>query len=253
MMAFDNMGSFNDYIKHISIREFLIVLILLYIIWYLTNSFIKIPADTVYIFIIIYFIFKLRNHSDLLKKEISTAFSRISFKNILFIVILNIFFSYGMLYLSNYLIVNFDGIGQLFYPAKSFAFIFTFLGIVVISPICEELIFRGMILNKLQIIVPKVFALIISSLLFASLHSFGSIFSAFIFALCMGVLYMKTDNIIVPILAHFLNNIIAEVIVHIDSGSVLFNNESVIFAVSVLAVVSFVLILWSLFSELKKH
>ncbi|MEE1134867.1 MAG: CPBP family intramembrane glutamic endopeptidase, partial [Methanobrevibacter sp.] len=72
---------------------------------------------------------------------------------------------------------------------------FSFLATIVVSPISEELIFRGVFLNRLKLIVPTTFAVLISSLLFASLHGFGSIFSAFIFAVCVAILYLKTDNI----------------------------------------------------------
>ncbi|MEE1134815.1 MAG: hypothetical protein UHW60_08600, partial [Methanobrevibacter sp.] len=83
-----------------------------------------------------------------------------------------------------------------------------------------------------------------------SLHGFGSIFSAFIFAVCVAILYLKTDNILVPIFAHFLNNLIAEVIVFLDSGEILFTNNLVMGAVSILAVISFVLILYFIVKQL---
>jgi membrane protease YdiL (CAAX protease family) len=121
---------------------------------------------------------------------------------------------------------------------------------VIISPISEELIFRGVFLNRLQLIVPPVFAVLISSLLFASLHSFGSIFSAFIFAICIAILYMKTENIFVAIFAHFINNVVAEAILIFDSGKLLFTNDIVVGAMSLLAIISFVLLLVFIVKEL---
>ena len=121
---------------------------------------------------------------------------------------------------------------------------------VIISPIAEELIFRGVFLNRLKLIVPPLFAVLISSLFFASLHSYGSITSAFIFALCMAILYIKTDNIFVPIFAHFLNNLLAEILVFVDYNNVLFNNGMVVMIVSLLAVVSFILLSYSIIKEL---
>ena len=100
--------------------------------------------------------------------------------------------------------------------------------------------------------VPVVFAVLISSLLFAALHSFGSIFSAFIFGVCIAILYLKTDNIFVPILAHFLNNLFAEIIVVLDPNKILFTNSFVVLIMSILAIVSFVIILIFIIGNLKK-
>jgi membrane protease YdiL (CAAX protease family) len=100
--------------------------------------------------------------------------------------------------------------------------------------------------------VPVVFAVLISSLLFAALHSFGSIFSAFIFGVCIAILYLKTDIIFVPIFAHFLNNLFAEIIVVMDPNKILFTNISVVLVMSILAIVSFVIILIFIIGNLKK-
>ena len=66
--------------------------------------------------------------------------------------------------------------------------------------------------------------------------------AAFIFAVCMAILYLKTDNVLIPIFAHFLNNLIAEMIVVIDTGNVLFTNDIVMMIMSILAIVCGILI-----------
>ena len=123
---------------------------------------------------------------------------------------------------------------------------------IVVSPIAEELIFRGSFLNRLQLVVPTTFAVLISSLIFASLHTFGSLTSAFIFGVCMAVLYLKTENIIVPIFAHFLNNLLAELIRIIDCNNLLFTSSSVMEVMSILAIISFLAICYWIVSELKE-
>lgn len=55
-------------------------------------------------------------------------------------------------------------------------------------------------------------AMIISSFLFAIGHDFGGIVSAFLFGLCMCILYLKTDNILIPMTVHFINNITSTLI-----------------------------------------
>ena len=124
-----------------------------------------------------------------------------------------------------------------------------FIATVLISPISEELIFRGVIFNRLKLIMPTSISILVSSLLFASMHIYGSIIAAFIFAICMAILYVKTDNIAVPIFAHFLNNFLAESIVILDVNNVLFTNTPVILVISFLAIVSAILIVASIFDE----
>ena len=133
----------------------------------------------------------------------------------------------------------------------SFAGILGVLSTIFVSPICEELLFRGVILNRLKLIVPTSFAIIISSILFGALHSYGNIISAFVFGVCMCIIYLKTKNILTCILAHFINNLLAELFVHIDSGNLIFTNDIFIVLFSILAIVSLYLIIISLRQEWK--
>ena len=243
------MSLFNEKLKKITLKELLSLIIVLFIIQYLINKLNIVQVDSywIYIFIIFYFIFKLKSEFSSIKVDVLEVFSLNILKMILAVVILNIFFSYGMLYLSNYIL----GIVPSFNLFNSFL-TGSLIATIFISPISEELIFRGVFLNRLQLIVPTVFAVLISSLLFAALHSFGSIFSAFIFGICIAILYLKTDNIFVVIFAHFLNNLFAEIIVVMDPNKILFANSSVMMIMSILAIVSFVIILIFIIGQLKE-
>ena len=244
------MSLFNDKLKNITLKELLSLIIILFVIQYLFNALNIVHIDSlwIYIFVIFYFVFKLRAEIFSLKDEYTGGFlAGYVLRQFLLVVILNIFFSYGMLYLSNS-ILDFVPSVNLFNSFLTGSLIAT----IFISPISEELIFRGVFLNRLQLAVPVVFAVLISSLLFAALHSFGSIFSAFIFGVCIAILYLKTDNIFVPIFAHFLNNLFAEIIVVMDSNKILFTNISVVLVMSILAIVSFVIILIFIIGNLKK-
>lgn len=247
------MSLFDEKIKNVSLVELLALFIVLCIMMFGFNYFnIKYSSTILYLIILAYFMFKLRNSFNELKIEFLNVFSRVSFKTIGYVVLLNIFFSYGMLYFSNSIlhVVDSNSIFGSFMSLNVGLFgIGGFLSVVLLSPVVEELIFRGIFLNKLKIIVPNAFAILISSLLFASLHGFGSIFSSFIFAICMALFYLKSENILVPIFAHFLNNLIGESIYHLDSSQILFNNDLVIGAMSVLAIISFILILKFIYSN----
>lgn len=250
------MSLFNDELKSIELKELVLVVLALFLIQFLLASLdiADVSPAVIYAFIILYFIYKLKDSFSSFKQDLADIFSKDLLKEILVVVILNIFLSYGFLYLSDFILSVFPAfesfINLRFSLNYSLIALGGFITTVLISPISEELIFRGVLLNKLGKIVPTLFSILITSLLFASMHSFGSIISAFIFAICMAILYLKTDNIFVPIFAHFLNNLFAEIIVIADTSDILFTNPSVVFIVSVLAVISFCLVMFLIIKEL---
>lgn len=85
------------------------------------------------------------------------------------------------------------------------AIIVWFIATTVVPALIEEFIFRGYILNSL---VPfgKGFAVCVSAVLFALMHSKDSV----LFALCAGILFsyftLETGNIKTSVLIHFINN-----------------------------------------------
>ena len=60
---------------------------------------------------------------------------------------------------------------------------------------------------------------LVSSFLFGIGHEFGGMISAFLFGICMCILYLKTDNILIPITVHFINNLVVTLLesTHIDT------------------------------------
>lgn len=89
-------------------------------------------------------------------------------------------------------------------PLQFGEYIQFFMIVCIIVPIEEELFYRGLLLlipyRKLQYVM-----LIISSLLFALIHSAG--FSTLLLGLALGVLALRFRNLWVPILAHSLWNV----------------------------------------------
>ena len=242
------MSSFNDNIKKITLKEFLIVFLLLFLIQSLLNLFdiADIPSYWVYTVLIFYFIYKTKDSFKYIKSDIRDVFKLDNIKEILYVVVLNIFISYAFLYLADYILDVFPSIA---FFTKSVLFS-TIFATIFISPVSEELIFRGLFLNRFKLIVPPIFAILLSSLIFASLHSYGNIFSAFIFSISISVLYLKSENIFIPIFAHFLNNLIAEMIFIFDSTHVIFNNTYIFYTISFLAILSFIMILNYIVKEL---
>lgn len=253
------MSSLNDSLKKITIIEILIVIIALVgvlLLFEIINH--PLSTDWIYVGIIFYFIYRLRFFGSEFIDDAKNIFSIVSAKSILTTVLVNVFFSYGMLYLSIFAVKYIPGfdslIGWFMAPiivTNSLMGLGGILSTIIVSPISEELLFRGVFLNRLKLVVPTSFAVAITSILFGSLHSYGSIISAIVFGVCMCILYLKTKNILVCIFAHFLNNLLAEILYHIDYGNLIFTNDIFIVVFSLLAIVSFYLIVISIRQEWK--
>lgn len=91
-----------------------------------------------------------------------------------------------------------------------FAGLFTqIVYVIIIGPIAEELIYRGMILSLLKPF-GKWLAVFFSALMFALMHgNIPQALAAFMGALVYGLLAVKFDSIIPTILIHIANNFIA--------------------------------------------
>ncbi|MCX5963271.1 MAG: CPBP family intramembrane metalloprotease [Cyanobacteria bacterium] len=81
-----------------------------------------------------------------------------------------------------------------------------FVTMVIVAPITEEFLFRGIILNRWIKKWGLVQGLITSSLLFGFLHI--NPIGLSMFGLIMGLLYLQTKELWTPILCHALNNLI---------------------------------------------
>lgn len=79
---------------------------------------------------------------------------------------------------------------------------------MVFAPLLEELVFRGIILQKWAIKWGIKAGILTSSLLFAICHLNLNILPLFILATIYCVLYFKTGKLIVPIICHSLHNTI---------------------------------------------
>jgi membrane protease YdiL (CAAX protease family) len=79
---------------------------------------------------------------------------------------------------------------------------------IVLAPIVEEILFRGILLSRWSSKWGMRKAALISALAFAIPHLSDEL-GAFLFALCMTILYLRTQTLLIPIAAHALNNTIA--------------------------------------------
>lgn len=85
---------------------------------------------------------------------------------------------------------------------------------LIIPPLSEELLFRGVIFTRLSLKMPAIYAIIISSLIFALLHTTN--WTIFSFSLIIGIglciIYIKYKNIWYSIITHAWINLFALII-----------------------------------------
>lgn len=79
---------------------------------------------------------------------------------------------------------------------------------VILAPVYEEFLFRGIILNKWAEKWSNTRALFLSSLLFGLLHIGAYIIPQIIGGLLYGMVYLKTKKLIYPIIMHALSNLL---------------------------------------------
>ena len=221
-----NVKDFNVRLRTIKIRELIIILILTAILSIVLSEIFPTLAeyeDLFYIIMILIltliFVFLLRDTRGL-DRNFENLFNKNNGKEILYVLIINLLFAFFVGCILSYIdfligmtdptwisIWDVDSVNM-----DSNAIILDAISGIIFAPIIEEIIFRGIIFNRLKIRIGITSAMIISSFLFAIGHGFGGITSAFLFGICMCILYLKTDNILIPMSVHFLNNTIATIL-----------------------------------------
>ncbi|WP_225743068.1 CPBP family intramembrane glutamic endopeptidase [Marinilactibacillus sp. Marseille-P9653] len=83
----------------------------------------------------------------------------------------------------------------------------TLIATAFLAPIVEELIFRGILLNKWTMKMSNKKALFWSALLFGILHFDSFVIPQLLGGLLYGMAYLKTKKLIYPIVLHVINNV----------------------------------------------
>jgi hypothetical protein len=81
------------------------------------------------------------------------------------------------------------------------------VSVVIVAPITEEFIFRGVLLHRWGVKWGIRPAILMTSVLFGLLHS--NLVGLFVFGVVMSLLYLSTRSLLVPMAAHAMNNAIA--------------------------------------------
>ncbi len=246
---------FNEKLKTIKIRElFVASIITIILVMILPEIFPIINNEenlwfALFFFIfLVFFIWKLRDTTGF-KSNIKNVFEKSNQKAILYVFLLNFFFT--LLTLIVAYSVSIEDSETVLTSITPLAILFEIIATVILGPAVEELIFRGVLLNRLKIRIGVIPAILVSSILFGLGHESIGIASAFIFGICMCILYLKTDNILTTISLHALNNFVVTILdsLHIDTLMFEFPWFSII---TILSLISTVLIVIYMYKGLKE-
>ncbi|WP_101772488.1 CPBP family intramembrane glutamic endopeptidase [Peptostreptococcus faecalis] len=164
-------------------------------------------VSILFVFIFIYLSKKLNI------QKIDLSF--INKKNIVYIIIG--FIVMRIIVYSGISILNFQGIDQtandklIIDVYKNTSWYLVIVTSVIFAPIVEEILFRGYIIGHIFKKKP-ILGIIISSLIFGSIHTATNITSLVMYSLMgavFGIVYYKTKRLEVSMSVHILNNIVA--------------------------------------------
>ena len=227
------VSNFNVRLRTIKIRELVVGIILAAIASGITMAIFPAIAENDDLFMIVILTFILLFFAWCLKgtkgvsANIENVFKKDNLNEILYVMIINLIFAHIFLFLIVLLDILLgmtdptwvSGIDIDSVDLTPSAFLFSAIASIIFAPVLEELVFRGVIFNRLKIRTGIIPAMLISSFIFAIGHDFGGIVSAFLFGLCMCIIYLKTDNIFITISIHFLNNVLATFLEIVNSDA----------------------------------
>jgi membrane protease YdiL (CAAX protease family) len=95
-------------------------------------------------------------------------------------------------------------------PRGNAAMVMTFLGICVLVPIAEEIVFRGLVQRVFMRNMGGVLALVLAGVFFGVIHLTPQLMlSMVVFGIFLGYLFFVTSNLTYPILAHCVLNTVS--------------------------------------------
>lgn len=99
-----------------------------------------------------------------------------------------------------------DPNASLFKANNVIDYILIFLSVCVVAPVLEELTFRYYLLKELKK-YGNTFAILMSAFFFGIIHgNFYQMFFGFAVGIILAFIFLKTENIFIPIIIHMINN-----------------------------------------------
>lgn len=97
-------------------------------------------------------------------------------------------------------------------------FLIVFIMVVFLAPFTEEIIFRNTIFKRLAKKFNVYIGLIVSSIIFCSVNFGTQMIGMFLLGIINCVLYVKYENILIPMFIYFLNGIIGMIFIVLFNG-----------------------------------
>lgn len=91
--------------------------------------------------------------------------------------------------------------------------LFMLLALIVLAPVVEEFVFRGVFLTRFMAKTSMWGGILLSSLLFGILHL--DFVGSFLFGIIASLLYLRSGNLLLPILLHMFNNGLAALSIYV--------------------------------------
>lgn len=217
-----SVTDFNVRLRTIRLRELILAAIIAFVVAMVIAVFLPMFEgfdEAVFaifmILLILFFAWALRGTHGL-KDNFSQIFERDNSREILYVLIIN--FIFALFIVSFFVTLDAfsnplaEPISEMMEASSEYigtgVLLLEIFTAIILAPIIEELVFRGVLFNRLKIRTGLIVAMLVSSFLFAIGHEFGGIISAFVFGMCMCIIYYKTDNILLTMTIHSLNNLI---------------------------------------------
>jgi uncharacterized protein len=164
--------------------------------------------------ILIFYIYREIQRVKINTKQLMGNLKNIDFKLPIGLAIVEYFFAFGVnritLYCLSFIVPEYvyNQINQE-YVETIFGWIAFSIGILIIAPIMEESLLRGIVFQKLAIKNNNIVqALLISAFIFTIIHVRYDVIFLFIVGAITVILYLKTKRLIVPMINHFSYNLI---------------------------------------------
>lgn len=97
-------------------------------------------------------------------------------------------------------------------------YLIVFIMVVFLAPFTEEIIFRNTIFKRLAKKFNVYIGLIVSSIIFSSVNFGTQMVGIFLFGIVNCIMYVKYENILVPMFMYFLNGIIGMIFIILFDG-----------------------------------
>lgn len=174
----------------------------------------------------IWFMIKFRNSGNTLSDFTEDIKSHFNWKEIVLVIVIHLLITFGFIFIivlaASY--ISPDSINAILnddsavIPEVFSSKLYYFITAVFLAPIVEEIVFRGIILNRLKVRWGTGTAIIVSSVLFGILHFRMAIVGAIVFGVCMSLVYLKTRKILITMTIHFINNLFAATLMFLPVG-----------------------------------